>query len=103
MLFSNKPTRKCVNLVLPTSLSAIYICSLVPLNQFFFSHTYNPRAKLTAIQIRLVSDRKLKRIQRRKYREVQAKLFDLWDQFEANQRSARKLLKACSYLNGPRE
>ena len=60
-------------------------------------------AKLTAIQIRLVSDRKLKRIQRRKYREVQAKLFDLWDQFEANQRSARKLLKACSYLNGPRE
>ena len=60
-------------------------------------------ATLTALQIRLVSERKLKRIQRRKYRELQAKLFELWDQYEAKERSAKRLLKACSHLNGPRE
>ena len=60
-------------------------------------------ATLTALQIRLVSEKKLKRIQRRKYRELQAKLFELWDQYEAKERSAKSLLKACSHLNGPRE
>ena len=60
-------------------------------------------AKLTAIQIRLVSERKLRRIQRRKYRELQQRIFELWDQYEAGERSARRLLKACSYLNGPVE
>ena len=60
-------------------------------------------ATLTALHIRLVSERKLKRIQRRKYRELQAKLFELWDQYEAKERSAKRLLKACSHLNGPRE
>ena len=40
---------------------------------------------------------------RRKYRELQAKLFELWDQYEAKERSAKSLLKACSHLNGPRE
>ena len=53
--------------------------------------------KLTALQIRLVSDRKLKRIQQRKYRDLQTKLFNLWDEYEANERSAKRLLKACSY------
>ena len=60
-------------------------------------------AKLTVLQIRLVLDRKLKRIQRRKYRDLQTKLFGLWDEYEANVRSAKRLLKACSYLNAPRE
>ena len=53
--------------------------------------------------IRLVSEMKLRRIQRRKYRELQAKLFELWDQYEAKERSAKSLLEACSHLNGPRE
>ena len=60
-------------------------------------------AKLTVIQIHLVSERKLRRIQRRKYRELQQRIFELWDQCEAGERSARRLLKACSYLNGPVE
>ena len=59
--------------------------------------------RITAIQIRLESKKRVKRIQRLKYRELQSKLFDLWDQFEANQRSAKRLLKACLYLSGPRE
>lgn len=59
-------------------------------------------ARLTALQIRLVSDKKLKRIQRLKYRQLQSKLFGLWEEFEGSERSAKQLLKACSYLNGPR-
>ena len=58
-------------------------------------------ARLTSLQIRLVSEKKLRRIQRKKYRELQTKIFNLWDEFNSGARSARKLLKACSYLNGP--
>ena len=58
-------------------------------------------ARLTSLQIRLVSERKLRRIQRKKYRDLQMRIFQLWDEFNAGSRSARKLLKACSYLNGP--
>ena len=60
-------------------------------------------AMLTAIQIRLVSEKKLRRIQRRIYRDLQAKIFRLWDEFDASERSAKRLLKACSHLNGPIE
>ena len=60
-------------------------------------------AMLTAIQICLVSEKKLKRIQHCKYCDLQAKIFNLWDEFEASERSAKRLLKACSHLNGPTE
>ena len=58
-------------------------------------------AKLTAIKIRLVSELKLKRIQRRKYRNLQRKMFTYWDEYWNYQRTAAQFLKACSYLNGP--
>lgn len=58
-------------------------------------------AKLTSIHIRLVSERKLRRIQRRRYRELQNKLFILWDEYMRGERSSSQLLKACSYSNGP--
>jgi hypothetical protein len=59
-------------------------------------------ARLTSIQIRLVSEGTLKRIQRRKYRQLQTKIFNLWDDFNNNQKSTRQLLKAVSRMNGPR-
>lgn len=58
-------------------------------------------SRRTSLQIRLVSEKKLRRIQRKKFRDLQTKIFDLWDEFKSGARSARKLLKACSYLNGP--
>ncbi|KAK3741180.1 hypothetical protein QZH41_012629, partial [Actinostola sp. cb2023] len=58
-------------------------------------------AKLTEIQVRLVSEQKLKRIQRKKYRQLQAKIFALWEQYQSHSKSAMQLLKSCSYLNGP--
>ena len=55
-------------------------------------------ARLTAVTIRLVSKRKLKRVQRKQYRNLQAKLFDSWEQYkgkgerEDRRTAAEKLL-----------
>ena len=58
-------------------------------------------AELCAVQVKLVSERKLQRIQRKKYRKLQAQVFELWGQYANNQKTATQLLKALSYLNGP--
>ena len=58
-------------------------------------------AKLTTVTIRLVSDNKLKRIQRKVTRNIQAKLFSSWEKYENNEKTAAQLLKICSRLNGP--
>ena len=60
-------------------------------------------AKLTSLHIRLVSERKLKRIQRKMYRQLQTKIFGLWEEYRNGERSAKRLLKAISYLYGPVE
>lgn len=58
-------------------------------------------ARLTALRIRLVSEKKLKRIQRAKYHSLQAKIFDHWDDFANGKNTAEQLLKQCARLNGP--
>ena len=58
-------------------------------------------ARLTSLHIRLVSEMKVKRIQRKKYRLTQAQVFTLWQEYEDGERSALQLLQACSHLNGP--
>ena len=54
-------------------------------------------ALLTVVDIRLVSDRKLRRVQRKKYREMQAKLFVHWDEYQQGKKSALQLLRSCWY------
>lgn len=59
-------------------------------------------AEITSLHIRLVSEKKLKRNQRRSYRMVQGRVFKLWEEYEAGERSKWGLLKACANLNyGP--
>ena len=58
-------------------------------------------ARLTTIAIRLVSDRKLSRVQRQCYRNIQRKLFESWEKYDSREISAANLLKSCSHLNGP--
>ena len=58
-------------------------------------------AQLTELRIHLVSEKKLKRIQRAKYRSLQAKIFELWDDFSNQRKNADQLLKQCAHLNGP--
>ena len=62
---------------------------------------FHQEARLTALCIRLVSEKKLKRIQRAKYRSLQAKVFALWDDFNSKRKNAQQLLRECARLNGP--
>ena len=61
----------------------------------------NEESRLVSIQIRLVSDGKLLRIQRKKYQQLQERVFNHREDFNSKKISARRLLKLCSYLNGP--
>lgn len=58
-------------------------------------------ARLTTITIRLVSDQKLFRVQRKCYSNIQRKLFEFWEKFDNRKISAENLLRSCSHLNGP--
>ena len=54
-------------------------------------------ASLASLQIRLISEKKLKRNQKRKYRELQSTIFSHWETFQRDN-DARRLLRACSHL-----
>ena len=58
-------------------------------------------ARLTALRIRLVSEKKLKRIQRAKFRSVQAKIFNMWNDFVNQRKNAEQLLRQCAHVHGP--
>ena len=59
-------------------------------------------AGLVSVQIRLVSERKLnKRMQRATDREVQRRLFELWETFNKKEKSLKQLLKGCANINKP--
>ena len=45
----------------------------------------------------LVSERKVKRLQRRKYRTVEARLFTAWDRYANGELSAMRLLSECAH------
>ena len=58
-------------------------------------------ARFMQVQVYLVSIEKLTRIQRKKYKQLQTKIFGLWDKYENGQKTDNQLLKAVSRLNGP--
>ena len=55
-------------------------------------------ARLVSPQIRLVSERKLKRIQRAAYRQLQNRL---WEAFNKREKSVKQLLKGCASIIRP--
>ena len=68
---------------------------------YYLIELLDREAKLTALTIRLVSERKLKRMQHKTYRHLQVKLFEYWEQYDNLQKTTSQLLKVCSHLNGP--
>ena len=58
-------------------------------------------AELVSLQIRLVSDRRLRRHQRKTYRKDQKTPFSLWKAYEDGQKNSKQLLEACSHLVNP--
>ena len=53
------------------------------------------------MQVRLVSENKLQRYQRREYKDLQGRLFTAWDKFRSGESSAMQLLRTCSRVYGP--
>ena len=47
---------------------------------------------LVALQVKLVSDRRLRRYQRTTYKNMQKNLFNLWSQYKNGERSSQQLL-----------
>ena len=58
-------------------------------------------ARLVDIQVQLVSDKKVKKIQHRQYAVVQGRIFDLWDKYLAQDITPDQLLRSVSHLYGP--
>ena len=56
---------------------------------------------LVSVQVRLLSDNKLKRQQRRKYKNLQGRIFQYWDDFIAGEMTSKQFLHACAHVNGP--
>ena len=72
------------------------------LNLYLLIDLLHQEARLTAPRIRLVSEKKLTRMQRKMYRSMQAKIFELWEDYQQNRRRAEQLLRQCAHLNGPK-
>ena len=59
-------------------------------------------SSVCTVQVRLVNTRKLQRIEHKKYRALQARIFGYWEDYVVSKISSRRLLKACSHLaHGP--
>jgi len=57
-------------------------------------------ARLTAVTLRLVLDKKLKWVQWKQYQNLQARPFDSWEKFERKEKTAALLLTTCLHLKG---
>ena len=68
------------------------ICLLVQL--------LHEQALMVDFKLRLMSENKIRRCQRNKYRQMQGQLFALWEQYIAGDKSAKQLLRKCSHLVG---
>lgn len=50
-------------------------------------------SKLTLVEIKLVSDGKLSKFQRKVYKQQQRKIFKAWEQYESSEKNAKQLLR----------
>jgi len=58
-------------------------------------------SRLSRLNVRLVSEGKLRRRQRRKYKKVQGMLFTWWNALLLKELSPRQLLRRCAHLTKP--
>lgn len=61
-----------------------------PFQQLLTMNTF-ARSDDHVTQISLVTERKLKNVQRKTYRMIQSKVFKFWEEYEAGERSAKRL------------
>ena len=58
-------------------------------------------ARFVTVQLKLVKESRLCRNQRRMYRQIQGRVFKLWDDYQTKQITTSALLAACKHLTGP--
>ena len=58
-------------------------------------------SQMVRLQARLLSEGKLSRYQRSKYRTMQGQIFREWEDYSTNQKSAISLLRRCAAIYGP--
>ena len=68
------------------------------LSLYLMVRLLHEHAQLVDMQVRLVSKEKVKRRQRKLYRQVQGKMLASWDQYIAADLSAKQLLSRCAHL-----
>ena len=56
---------------------------------------------MVSVQARLLSEAKLRRYQRAKYRVLRGRIFSLWDAYLEGKKTTSNLLRACAALYGP--
>ncbi len=74
--------------------SGYWSAERVPFNRLV-NFLYSEAKLIVSFQMRFVTDKKLKRMQRKKYRH----LFSLWEEYSNGDRNAWQLLNACSRLS----
>ncbi|XP_077868947.1 uncharacterized protein LOC144359867 [Saccoglossus kowalevskii] len=57
-------------------------------------------ATIINVHVRLVSEKKLRSRQKKKFRDLQGRIFKLWEEFQRNEISVEKLLRSSSRLYG---
>ena len=72
------------------------------MNMFLLVELLHQEASIVITQVKLVSDGKLTRSQRKSSRSTEARLHKLWDQYEDRDLSVMSLLRGCAKIYGPR-
>jgi len=73
------------------------------LNLYRMVQLLHSEAKLASLNVRLLSEGYVTRVQRRAYMKLHTRISKYWDEFEAGSGSAMSLLRACGRLCGVRE
>ena len=71
------------------------------LNIYHLISLLHDEARLVNIQVKLVSEGRIRQDHRSRYANLQGRIFRYWGEFAARERDATSLLRACSRVNGP--
>jgi len=73
------------------------------LNLYVLVDLLHSESSYVKLQMRLVSEAKLRRYQRKVYANMQRRIFNLWDEYEADNLTTIQLLCQCAAVYGPTE
>ena len=72
------------------------------MNLYMLVALLHDESRMISVQVRLVSEGKLRRHQRKVFVDLQRRILGYWEEYEGGDRSAIQLLRACTRVYGPR-